>query len=44
MSDITVKKIDGWWYVYVNGRRDRYGYSTATGALDRVYSIRDGWI
>lgn len=35
MPDITIKKFDGWWFVLVNGRRERYGWSTATAALNR---------
>lgn len=44
MPDITIKRIDGWWYCLVNGRRERYGWSTATAALNRYYSIIEGWI
>lgn len=44
MPDITIKKFDGWFYVLVNGRRERIGFSTVTGALNRYYSILDGWI
>lgn len=44
MPDITIKKVDGWWYCLINGRRDRLGYSTATGVLNRYYSIVEGWI
>lgn len=44
MPDITIKRIDGWWYCLVNGRRERFGWPTATAALNRYYSIIEGWI
>lgn len=44
MPEITFQRIDGWWYVRVNGRRDRYGYSTVAGAFRRYHSILEGWI
>lgn len=44
MPSITVKRVDGWWYLYLNGRQDRFGYSNTAGVLSRYYSIVTGWI
>lgn len=44
MPDITMQKIDGWWYVLINGRPDRFGWSTVSAARDRYYQIVEGWI
>jgi hypothetical protein len=44
MPDITIKRYDGWWYCLVNGQRERFGYSTVAGAIDRYYAIVEGWI
>lgn len=44
MPDITIQRVNGWFYCLVNGRRERVGYSTVTAALDRYYSIIEGWI
>ncbi len=44
MPDITIKKIDGWWYCLINGRRERWGFSTTAAVMDRYYAIVDGWI
>lgn len=44
MPDIKIKNVDGWYYCLVNGRRERVGYSTVTGAVNRYYSTVDGWI
>jgi hypothetical protein len=41
---LSVKLIEGWYYVIVAGRPDRFGYSTIAAAQRRLDAIFDGWI
>lgn len=41
---LTVKQIEGWFYVIVAGKPDRLGYSTAAAAQRRLETILEGWI
>lgn len=41
---LTIKQIEGWFYVIIAGRQDRFGYSTEEAALRRQEIILAGWI
>lgn len=38
---LSIKTIDGWFYVIVAGRPDRIGYSTEAAAKRRLETILD---
>lgn len=41
---LTIKLVDGWHYVVVQGRVEKIGYSTEAAAQRRLNAILSGWI
>lgn len=44
MLKLNIAHTNGWFFVTINGRADRFSYSTATAAGRRLLAIKDGWI
>ena len=41
---LTITTIEGWFYVVVQGRAERFGFSTETAAKRRMEQVLNGWI
>lgn len=41
---LTIELIEGWYFVIVQGRQDKLGYSTEVAAKRRLETILAGWI